>query len=178
MIRKSSLALILGCSLIFTTLSSKMNVLADPYMGAGMPSCSYSVKFGGNYNSSWTSYLNNSIGAWNSTSTPVIISQPSSASNILYAGSYSDSWLGNYTLKWTNGVVSGFTIKVNSRTISNAATNFANFAQSTTVHEFGHSFSLDDDPTTNRSTIMSYSRNRNTMIRPQQFDIENVNAYY
>ena len=154
-----------------------MNVHADPYMWAGMPSCRYSVKFGGNYNSSWTSYLNNSIGAWNSTSTPVIISQSSSASNVLYASSYSDSWFGTYTPTLTNDAVSGFTIRVNARRISDVSTNFANFAQSTTVHEFGHSFSLDDTKIS-RSSIMNYSRNRNVMIKPQQFDIENVNAYY
>lgn len=65
-----------------------------------------------------------------------------------------------------------------SRTISNKATNISNFAKSTVTHEFGHVFWLCDNPTTNKSSIMKSSRNRNTMTVPQTFDIDNVNAKY
>ena len=46
------------------------------------------------------------------------------------------------------------------------------------VHELGHLFSLDDNPPITNQTIMSYSRNRETMIVPQLYDIYNVRNYY
>lgn len=177
--KRNVVTLFLGCSLVLASLTSTLNVhAADPYLGSGMPKCKFSVKFGANYNSNWTTYLNNSIGAWNATSTPVVISTSSSATNVIYAGQYNDSWYGCYIPSKSGSTVTNFTIKVNSRTISNDATNFANFAQSTTVHEFGHSLNLCDNPGTSSSSIMKYSRNRNTMTNPQSFDITNVNNYY
>lgn len=71
-----------------------------------------------------------------------------------------------------------FCVKINANTIEHDATNTSNFVMSTITHEFGHVFRLCDNPSTSMASIMKYSRNRNTMTGPQQFDIRNVNNIY
>lgn len=39
-------------------------------------------------------------------------------------------------------------------------------------------FGYVDNPNTSKSSIMKYSRNRNSMTAPQTFDVDNVNAKY
>ncbi|RHL28189.1 hypothetical protein DW028_09045 [Agathobacter rectalis] len=97
-----------------------------------------------------------------------------------YADKYNDTWYGltSQTYNSSTGYTTKFTIKVNARTISEDATNFNNFAKSTVTHEFGHVFWLCDNPNTSKSSIMKYSRNRNSMTAPQTFDVDNVNAKY
>lgn len=97
-----------------------------------------------------------------------------------YADKYDDTWyeLTSQTYNSSTGYTTKFTIKVNARNISADATNFNNFAKSTVTHEFGHVFWLCDNPNTSKSSIMKYSRNRNSMTAPQTFDVDNVNAKY
>lgn len=71
-----------------------------------------------------------------------------------------------------------FDITLNSRTISRDATNVSNFIQSVFVHELGHSIWLRDNPPTTSPSIMSHSRDRDTMTDPQTYDINAVNAKY
>lgn len=100
--------------------------------------------------------------------------------NSIEAARYNDTWYGltSQTYNSSTGYTTKFTIKVNARTISEDATNFNNFAKSTVTHEFGHVFWLCDNPNTSKSSIMKYSRNRNSMTAPQTFDVDNVNAKY
>lgn len=82
---------------------------------------------------------------------------------------------GLCTRKWFLGYY--YTIDINYRRIKEDASNLQNFIRSVTVHELGHVFSLSDNPGTTAS-IMSYSRNRNTMIQPQTIDITRVRNKY
>ena len=65
-----------------------------------------------------------------------------------------------------------------NQSISNDATNFNNFVQSVLVHELGHILCLADNPSTTSSSIMKYSRDRNTLTRPQTYDINDVNTKF
>ena len=90
------------------------------------------------------------------------------------------TWYGltTQTHNKTSGYTSKFIIKVNTKTIKAKATKYSKFARSTVTHEFGHVFWLADNPNTKKSSIMKYDRDRNTMVKPQQFDIDNVNKKY
>lgn len=139
-------------------------------MCSGLPSWSLN-KF--SYNSTWMTPLNGAIASWNVHS-KLNIYIPTSSGNTLTVASYSDGWYGLYTY----GPGQKRTFKVNSRTISAAATNFTNFARSTTAHELGHGFCLDDNPSTSQASLMKHSRNRNTLYTPQSYDWADINAHY
>ena len=90
-------------------------------------------------------------------------------------------WYGLYTPKSQNtSYYSGryFTIQINSRTINQAASNLSSFIRSVTVHELGHALSLADNPNTTSTSIMKYSRNRNSLVSPTPYDRNNVSARY
>lgn len=163
-------------------LGSAMVVYAaDPYLSYGSKSGKVAVKnYSNRYNDTWVRIIDNSINAWNNSSANVSISKTSKSNNTIEAAQYNDTWYGlnSQTYDKSTGYTSKFVIKVNVRTISNDAKNFSNFAQSTVAHELGHTFWLCDNPTTSKSSLMKYSRNRNTMTTPQQFDIDNVNKKY
>lgn len=72
------------------------------------------------------------------------------------------------------GRATSFTIKLNRRLLVNESDYFR---QSVMVHELGHALGLGDNPPESPS-IMRYDRDRNTMISPQQDDIDGVNYYY
>lgn len=162
-------------------VSSIVTYAADPYLSCGSKTGSVNVKkYSDKYNDTWVSILNNGISAWNNSRANVSISKTSSSKNSIEAAQYDDTWYGLTTQTYNiiTGYTSEFVIKVNARTISADATNFDNFAKSTVTHEFGHVFWLCDNPNTSKSSIMKYSRDRNTMTTPQTFDIDNVNAKY
>ena len=166
---------------VITLLPTLKVYAADPYLNCGCQYGSISVKsYSNSYNSTWVSILDSGRSAWTSSSANVSISTSSSSVNRLEAGRYDDTWYGINESSYnpSTGYITSFTIKINARTISNDATNFSNFAKSTVVHEFGHSFWLCDNPSTSSSSIMKYSRDRNSMTTPQTFDINNVNAKY
>ena len=52
------------------------------------------------------------------------------------------------------------------------------FRSSVLVHELGHAFCLDDNPSSGNSSIMNYDRNRNYLTWPTSDDIAGVNAAY
>jgi predicted Zn-dependent protease len=123
------------------------------------------------YNPTWQAPIDRALANWNATATPVSITRYANSGSSITASSYSDSWYGHYQRCGDNC----YYIRLNSRTISANASNFANFVTSTTVHEYGHALNLGHNSVT---SIMNTSRNRNSMIRPQQHDIDDVNAYY
>lgn len=169
--------------LIFTLFlgSAALVHAADPFLNYGSKSGSITVKsYANSYNSQWVTIINNARSAWNSSSAKVSISTSSSSNNTIEAAKFNDSWYGlcSQSYNTSTGHTTKFTIKVNARTITKDATNFNSFAKSTVAHEFGHVFWLCDNPSTNSSSLMKHSRNRNNLTTPQTFDINNVNKKY
>lgn len=128
--------------------------------------------------SDWSDFVDTALDNWFNTETDVNISQDSSSDNELIVESRSDTWYGLCSRYISGGVCTRFKIQINTRTITRDATNLNNFAVSSIVHEFGHPLHLADNPQTDRATIMSHNRNRNSMTTPQAFDVENVNNWY
>lgn len=128
--------------------------------------------------STWQSAIDQSRINWNNSSANVYFYTSSSSENMVYVDDYDISAYG-LTTCWPNGSqVTRFETKVNRRRISADASNLSNFIQSVVVHELGHTVWLADNPNTSASSIMKYSRNRNTMTSPSQYDITNVNSKY
>ncbi len=149
-----------------------------PYSSSGSETGNISVRdYTGQYNDLWVSIMDESVDSWNTLANVSIMKDPWSQNYIL-ASQYLDEWYGIEIPTPSSGYITSFIIKLNTRTIADNATNFSNFAQSVLVHELGHVFWLKDNPGTTSSSIMKYSRNRNLMILPQQYDINNVNAKY
>lgn len=166
-----------------TMLVMGVNIFAsnDPYLTYGSQSASINVKSYSNlYNDTWVDILNAGRSAWNTSATPVWISTSSSSVNTIEAAQYDDTWYGicSQTYNTSTGYTQKFSIKINARTISRDAVDFSNFAISTTAHEFGHVFWLCDNPTTSSSSLMKYTRDRNSMTKPQTFDVNNVTSKY
>ena len=129
------------------------------------------------YNDTWNAPLNKARYEWNNPFCGVTVgSTTETTGNKLTAQSLPESWYGLTTM--TSGSTFKFTIVINARTIARDATHFSNFVRSVTVHELGHIFWLKDNPNTKRSSIMFYSRNRNTMICEQNYDSECVDAKF
>lgn len=156
-------------------------IVLDPYLSYGWPSGITTVQpYSNSLNPTWTSLINNGLSKWNNSSAVVSISVSSSSPNTIEAGNYSDTWYGLNTPSFnpSTGLLSSYNIKINATTIYSDASNFSNFATSVIVHEFGHTFWLCDNPYTTFPSIMNQNRNRNSMISPQTFDINNVNTIY
>lgn len=153
-------------SLVLTT--APILAETDPDWGSQSPNIDVPYN---TYNDTWKTPMKAAAAAWIVTDTKVTIGVLTSSKNSVIASSYSDTWYGNAS----SANPGPFTIKLNSRTISRDATNFSNFVQSTLVHEYGHIFCLDH---TIKTSIMNSSRDRNTMITPQSFDVSEVNSVY
>lgn len=100
--------------------------------------------------------------------------------NTIVEASGAHSWYGlcEQTYDTSTGYTTKFTISINYTLIKHDATNLDHFLQSTICHEMGHVYWLADNPNTTRSSIMKYSRDRNTMYKPQSYDEEEVNRKY
>ena len=154
---------------------------SGPYMECGSSTGNISIKsYSNDYDGVWVDMFDAGIEAWNSSSANVTISTTYVNVNTIEAARYNDTWYGHceYIYNPLTKHIISFDIKINARTISESATNFFNFAKSVIVHEFGHVFWLDDNPSTTEASIMDNNRDRNTMTEPQQYDINNVNAKY
>jgi hypothetical protein len=147
------------------------------YWSGGMPTASFSIR-PYSYNSQWQPNLDRALTNWFNTPTPANIYKSSSSSSWLEAAQFSDTWYGLYTSWGARNSSRYYRVRLNARTISNDASNFGNFVTSCFVHELGHGLSLADNPNTSSASIMKYTRNRNTMTTPQQYDINDVNAIY
>lgn len=176
--KKIKRTILLICLLCFTM---SITVFAkDPYLSYRSQSGNVNVKYSTSHSTKWINIFKNSIAAWNSSGANVKITVTNNTKNLIQASPYKDSWLG-VTISSVNSqrYTTKFRIKMNTRTINKAKpTNYSNYSRSTLVHEFGHVFGLCDNPRTSSPSIMKYNRNRNTMIKPQSFDIKNVNAIY
>lgn len=101
-----------------------------------------------NNNYAWVRIIDDGIAAWNDSGANVSITTSSSSDNTIEPARYNDTWYGLTTQTCT------------------------------VAHEFGHVFWLCDNPNTTKPSLIKHSRDRNTMMTPQQFDIDNVNAKY
>jgi hypothetical protein len=164
-------------------LAGLLSVLVAPtpasatYWSGGMPSAAFSIQ-PYSYNTTWQPNLDRALTNWFNTPTPANIFKSSSSPSWLEAGQFADTWYGLYTAWGPRDSSRYYRVRLNSRTIAADASNFANFVTSCFVHELGHGLSLADNPSTTSASIMKHSRNRNTMITPQQYDIDDVNAIY
>jgi hypothetical protein len=122
------------------------------------------------YNSVWQTPMDQTITNWN-THSKVNITKSSSSLNTVRVLSSSDTRYG-----WYSTSASSFVITLNSRTINNAASNLHNFIRSVFCHEIGHSLRLAHN--SRSDSIMSQSRNRNTMYTFQAHDWSDVTDYY
>lgn len=127
-----------------------------------------------------TGYFNDARTRWNNTSgTGVSIGKSSSAAATMTAARYSQDWYGLYTYSGLRSLGRSFTIKVNARSLSEAAgSNLSKWIASTSTHELGHALSLKDNPDTTKASLMKHSRNRTTVIKPQSYDISEVKRIY
>ncbi len=130
------------------------------------------------YNDVWQPAMDASISNWNDAGVEVTFVKDSSCDNIVIAESRAEDWYGINSVIYNGSELVSFDITLNSRTISRDATNVSNFIQSVFVHELGHSIWLRDNPPTTSPSIMSHSRDRDTMTDPQTYDINAVNAKY
>ena len=164
------------CLMLSFAFSTVVYAASYIYYDGGLKSASVEVE---NRLSKSTVY-NNSVNAWNNTSTPVdITTVAGSGHSYVIDGVYNDTWYGLYTPKNRQYLVSGragkFTIELNRRELVSESNNFW---QSVLVHELGHAFCLSDNPSSGNSSIMNYDRNRNTLINPTSNDIAGVNNAY
>lgn len=115
--RRTLGAMTLAMVMVF---ASVLPAHADYYSG-GMPSTKFNVKYSG-INSTWTGYFNDARTRWNNTSgTGVSIGKSSSAAATMTAARYSQDWYGLYTYSGLRSLGRSFTIKVNARSLSEAA---------------------------------------------------------
>ncbi|MDC3418341.1 hypothetical protein [Aquibacillus salsiterrae] len=140
----------------------------------GYPTPNFSLR-NFNYNDTWEPPMDRGIVEWNNTPTLVRIGTSSSSPNTVVAQQFSYAAYGYY-YNWTH-TDKDFEIELNSRTISNDATNIQNFIQSAMTHELGHALWLADNPSST-SSIMHYDNNFNVNYKPFQFDINNVNTKF
>ena len=129
--------------------------------------------------------LYGAINAWNNAQTSYSIKISSTATNYVYSSALNTTTYagvpGYYSVStknsnsWRN--CTKFTIVINTRVVTSSASY--NYERSVFCHELGHAMSLrdlDTSYTTEYATksIMSYSRNRETLCTPQSLDIYNA----
>ena len=124
--------------------------------------------------SQYTQIVKDSIAAWNNSVPGVKFYFKKKAANTIYSGSYDESWVGRYSYYTKKGKTYKFNIYLNDKLLASKSDSYK---QSTLVHELGHALSLADNPP-GVISIMRHDRNRNTMIVPQQDDIDGVKKHY
>ena len=174
--KTKKLSSILLCLVFCFSFSTAVYAASYIYYDGGLKSATVDVE----NRLSNSSVYKNSVSAWNSTNTPVNIKTvPGSGHSYVIDGVYNDTWYGLYTPKNRQWIISGragkFTIELNRKELVSESDNFW---QSVLVHELGHAFCLDDNPSSGNSSIMNYDRNRNTLIKPTSNDIAGVNSAY
>ncbi|MCK6078452.1 hypothetical protein [Paenibacillus silvae] len=150
---------------------------AATYLTYGYPSSTIPIK-SYSYNDTWQVPMDASLSNWNNANAKVTFSKNSNSTNTITAAQFDYEDYGVNYVTYSGSEVTKFRIELNARKISADATDFSKFVQSVFVHELGHSIWLGDNPSTTSSSIMKYSRDRNTMTKPQTFDINNVKAKY
>lgn len=163
--------------LVALLLISSTTIYAATYLNYGWPKSTIPIKTY-DYNDTWQVPMNTAVSNWNNASAKVTFSKDSKSTHTITAAQFDYTDYGINYATYSGSTLKSFRIELNAKTIGADATNFSNFVQSTFVHELGHSIWLADNPDTTKSSIMKYSRDRNTMTKPQTFDVDNVKAKY
>jgi hypothetical protein len=173
---KAAKTAVVGSGVLGLVMTNGLPAQADYYSG-GMPNRTFNYRTHG-INSTWVSIYDTANIRWNQR-VGSTIGRSTSAKADATAGSYSQSWYGQYTPHGARGINRTFTIKVNVRTLSkDGGSHFSDWCYSTTTHEVGHSLSLTDDPHTSSASIMKHNRNRTTSQLPTSYDISEVFRIY
>ncbi|MCL2576491.1 MAG: hypothetical protein FWE27_00365 [Defluviitaleaceae bacterium] len=129
--------------------------------------------------SGWQTPMNNAMSNWNTRDTPINFATNSNSTNIVSVGSLAATWYGEISIFYSGSNINEFSVNLNSRTITNDATNLGNFITSVFAHELGHAIGLVDNPVASADgSIMNHSRNRNTLTIPTAYDVTSVNILY
>lgn len=123
--------------------------------------------------SAWQPIINSAKNAWQSSRAGTNITLTTSSSpHTLEVAAYTWKERGKAT-RWYGDdlIATSSTIEINTRSLSGVSTNAK---QSTIAHEIGHLLWLDDNPHTTESSLMSYYRNRETVVGPQFIDVYHV----
>lgn len=123
--------------------------------------------------SAWKPLIETARDGWNSSKAGTNISLTSSSSPYcLYVDYYPWNELGR-TEKWPQGnyTATSAIIRINRSHIDELSDNAKT---SVIAHEMGHLFWLGDNPYTTEQSLMSYSRDKETVIRPQFIDVYHV----
>ena len=130
----------------------------------------------------WKNAIQKSLNNWNSSKANVTFNMTFQNSfNFIIKGSYDYGAYGYmYSTLYDGAKLKRFRIELNSKTIERDAKpgKLENFIQSVLVHELGHTIWLADNPSTQRDSIMKYTRDRNTMTKPSTYDVDNVKSKY
>ncbi|OPZ90747.1 MAG: hypothetical protein BWY74_02214 [Firmicutes bacterium ADurb.Bin419] len=174
--KKIIVALNLCLVIIFVSV---FNAYAYEYslMNDGYYQCTVDVNLSEVKSDSYLAAFNSAISAWNNAGTNTIyISKSSSSNNYLYSAYRASSSYGTYSILTTGSnqyhLTTKFSITLNTRVIGS---DISTVGKSTAVHEFGHSFGLNDMKYSS-TVIMGYQRNRLTMTTPQTDDVLGVIA--
>lgn len=104
---------------------------------------------------------------------------PGSGHSYVISGQWDDTWYGMYTPQDRQYILWGragkFKIELNRNTLVGESDTFVS---SVLVHEFGHAFCLENNPSTGNLSIMNYDRDRNYLTWPTSDDIAGVNNAY
>lgn len=124
--------------------------------------------------------FHSSIAEWNNASPYINIQQvPGSGHSYIISGQWQDTWYGTYTPQEREFVFWGragkFKIELNR---TNLVSESDTFRKSVLVHELGHAFCLDDNPSSGNSSVMNHTRDRNFLTWPTRDDIAGVKSAY
>lgn|SRR5690625_410934 len=146
------------------------------YIQFGSPSPTVTVQ-PYSYNPTWMTPLDNARIEWSNRSNVASVNCCSTSGNITLSvvNTANVTWYGQYQ-RTSVSPYSG-AVRIHSGNINGAnnLTNFTNFVQSVTAHEYGHVFSLDHLAA---PSIMYRNRDRNFVIHPKTGDLQLVSDYY
>ena len=166
--------------LLVTFYSTNAYASGSPYLSYGSPEGIIDVyQYGAG--STWNTAMTQARTNWHNATSKILFYTSANSNNTIQALALDATYYGvMIPLSVSGSTLNTFRIRLNSTTIINDAASgyLGNFIQSVLVHELGHTIWLADNPPTSSSSIMSYSRNRNTMTSPSSYDIANVNAKY
>ena len=129
----------------------------------------------------WASAINNAIASWNNSGAPVYFYSiyNTTYGNDINVVNNANPWYGRLVTTGGEGnELISFYVELNSGPITTDASNLSNFIQSVLVQYLGTAIWLDEDPVTPYDSIMKNNRNRNTLIAPTQYDVQNVSSKY
>lgn len=178
--RSAARVTVVGLAILSLIVTSSSPAQATYYEG-GMPSIRFNYRTHG-INDVWVAHYDTGNIRWNQRVSSAI-GRSSSAAADATAGSYPNSWYGEYNSHGRRHINRTFTIRLNSRTLvadfGSNATMLRRQSQVTATHELGHALSLADNPDTRSRSVMKYADIDNLTVEvPQPYDIGEVARIY